>query len=596
MTSRGARPLTFADLFERVVARYPDAPAVVAHDQGLTYAQLASRSRRLARGLVARGIGPEDVVAVVTDRSTSDWLTGLLGVLLAGGAYVALDPHYPPERIAFMLDDAAPRLVLHSAGLAWDTQVPRVTIGDAVSDEIDDSVIAPTERRSVLGVDNLAYLVYTSGSTGRPKGVAVTHRGMAALASTQERVVGTGPSDHVLQWASPSFDAAFWDITLALLHGSTLHLAPSEHLMPGDPLADTLRGRAITHATLPPVALGALDADSGLLKGSTIVSTGDTCTQGIVDQWAPGRTLINGYGPTETTVGATLSAPSAAGRQADIGTPFDDTRVDVIDADLEPVGTGAVGELVVGGPGVARGYHRHPRLTADRFRPDPRGTVGERRYLTGDLGYRTPDGHFHFVGRRDDQVKVRGFRIELSEIEATLVQHPEVLAAAVAVTRDRPGEDRIVAWVMADPEKTDAARIRQHLTDRLPRYMVPATIVVLDQLPTNVHGKIDRHALPLPAPSADQDRRPRPAEDGLESAIRALFEESLNASDVEPDDNFFDLGGDSIKYTRIIGRINRERGVRVPLREAFLQASPRGIAQIVTASAQVPQAPAPPRS
>jgi amino acid adenylation domain-containing protein len=591
VTAPAEPPRTFVDLFEHAVARHPDTPAVVTPEHQLSYAQLVSRSRRLARRLIAGGIGPEDVVAVVTDRGNGDWLTGLLGVLQAGGAYLALDPHYPAERIAFMLDDAAPKLVLHSGRLPWQARRPGLAIGAAVREETDDSAIAPADRRSVLTADNLAYLIYTSGSTGRPKGVAVTHRGMAALAATQQRVVGTGRSDQVLQWASPSFDAAFWDITLALLHGSTLHLAPPEHLMPGDPLAETIRNRGITHATLPPVALGALDADSGLLKGCTIVSTGDTCTQGIVDKWAPERTLINGYGPTETTVGATLSGPLAAGRPADIGTPFDLARVDVVGPDLDRVAPGVTGELMVGGCGVARGYHRRPRLTAERFRPDPRGATGRRVYLTGDLGYQRPDGHFHFVGRRDDQVKVRGFRIELSEIEAALVQHPDVLAAAVAVRQFRPGEDSVVAWVMAASDTADPARIRHHLGDRLPRHLIPAAIVVLDELPTNVHGKIDRSALPLPATPAghDRDHRPEPAAAGLEGAVRALFEESLHASGIAPDDNFFDLGGDSIGYTRIIGQINREQGVRLPLREAFIHASPRGIARLAVAGTREPR-------
>lgn len=578
---------TIVDLFERVVAAYSDTPAIIAPDLALTYGQLARRSRRLARRLIASDIGPEDVVAVVADRDTSDWLIGLLGVLQAGAAYLALDPSYPAQRVAFMIDDAAPRLVLHAGKIGWDVDVPAIVIAEALRAETDDSLIAASERTSQLGEDNLAYLVYTSGSTGEPKGVAVTHRGMGALASTQDRVVGTVEGDQVLQWASPSFDAAFWDITLALLHGATLHLTAPEDLLPGEPLADSLHDRGITHATLPPVALGALDPDSDLLRGATVVSTGDTCTQGIVDAWAPGRTLINGYGPTETTVGATLSAPLIAGRSADIGTAFDDARVDVVDPDLHEVEPGAIGELTVGGSGVARAYHRRARLTADKFRPDPRGDAGERVYLTGDLGAQRRDGHFDFVGRSDNQVKLRGFRIELGEIEATLAAHPDVRAAVVAVRQLQPGEDSVIAWITV-ANATEPDRIHAYLTERLPQHLVPARLVVLDQMPTNAHGKIDRAELRTPTGAADADAG-QPA-GGLETTVRELFAANLPVTEVRPDDDFFELGGDSIKYTRIISRINREAHVRLPLREAFTNASPRGIARLAATATQAPLA------
>ncbi|MER7004782.1 non-ribosomal peptide synthetase [Dactylosporangium sp. NPDC000555] len=576
---------TFPQLFEDVVARRADTVAVVGTRGRLTYAQLAGRSRRVARGLIAKGVGPEDVVAVVADRSTDDWLVAILGVLLSGGGYLAIDPAYPAERVSFMLSDAAPKLVLVPAPLDWDAGLPSVVIEAVIADEPDDSAIRPAERTAALAPDNLAYLIYTSGSTGTPKGVAVTHAGLAALAATQRRVIGTGPSDQVLQWASPSFDAAFWDVTLALLHGATLHLAAPEQLLPGEPLAETLRRRGITCATLPPVALAALDAGGDLLAGRTVVSTGDTCTRGIVDGWARGRRLINGYGPTETTVGATLSAPLVPGVPAHIGTPFDGARVDVVDGALDEVPSGAVGEFLVAGPGVARGYHRRPRLTAERFRPDPRGTGGQRAYLTGDLGCRRTDGRLQFAGRRDDQVKIRGFRVELGEIEATLAQHPDVLAAAVAVRPIGDGPDTaILAWVTTASGRTDAGPLRRYLAQRLPRHLVPAVISALPDMPTNAHGKIDRAALPTPNPSAllaePAPGAAAPEEDEVERSVRALFEESLQMTNLAPDDNFFDLGGDSIRYTRLISRLNRQLEVRLPLKEAFLGASPRAVARL----------------
>jgi len=302
--------------------------------------------------------------------------------------------------------------------------------------------------------------------------------------------------------------------------------------------------------------------------------------------------LINGYGPTETTVGATLSAPLAPGVPADIGTPFDGARVDVVDPALDGVPDGAVGEFMVAGPGVARGYHRRPRLTAERFRPDPRGTGG-RAYLTGDLGCRRPDGRLQFTGRRDDQVKVRGFRVELGEIEATLAQHPDVLTAAVAVRQISDGADpAIVAWVTTASGTADPGPLRRYLGQRLPRYLVPAVISVLTEMPTNTHGKIDRAALPAPSapvlpakPAEPEQGSTAPVEDDVERSVRVLFEESLQTTNLASDDNFFELGGDSIRYTRLISRLNRQLEVRLPLKEAFLHASPRAVAQLARSAA-----------
>ncbi|UPK75800.1 non-ribosomal peptide synthetase [Nocardioidaceae bacterium SCSIO 66511] len=583
------RVTTAVTLFEETVARHASAPAVVAPDRALTYRQLARASRRVARRLIKRGVGPESIVALIADRDSSDWLVGLLGVLQSGAAYLPLDPSYPAERVAFTIADAGPELLLHTGRPPWPVDIDHMAIAEASAPGVPDHVVADTERLSSLCPDNLAYLIYTSGSTGQPKGVAITHDGMDRLSSTQARRIGTGEGDQVLQWASPSFDAAFWDITLALLHGATLHLTTSEELLPGEPLANTLTDRRITHATLPPVALGALDPSGDVLRGGTVVSTGDTCTQGIVDAWAPGRTLINGYGPTETTVGATLSDPLHAGHRADIGTAFEDTRVDIVNDDLTAVDSSQVGQIRVGGHGIARAYLGRPRQTAARFRPDPNGNPGERVYLTGDLGLHRPDGHFEFVGRSDAQVKLRGFRIELGEIEATLAAHPAVSTAAVGVRQLEPGSDSIIAWVTlaAGAHLED---VQHDLSDKLPRYMLPARLIVLDKMPANAHGKIDRSRLPVSGDSLGRDDPSGSAEPSdhsllssdvsgdLEGIVRELFVSNLPAVDaVGSDDDFFSLGGDSIKFTRLISMLTKRAGVRLPLRDAFEAATPAGL-------------------
>lgn len=589
---------TFPDLLAESVARFVDEPAVVTPDERLTYAQLGRRVDRVAGSLIARGVGPEDVVAVVARRESADWLATLLGTLTAGAAYLSLDPAYPPERLAFMVDDARPKLIIGPPEVAgriqWDSTAPLLATVELLgSGDQDRARPTALEARAPLAPANLMYLVYTSGSTGTPKGVAVTHQGVAALAGTQHRVVGTGPGDQVLQWASPSFDAAFWDIALGLLHGATLHLARPSDLMPGEPLAELLRRRGITHATIPPVALDALPAGD-LNDVRTIVTTGDTCTAGLVRRWSPGRRLINGYGPTETTVGATLSGALAAGEPVDIGQPFDQARIDVLDERLEEVGVGTTGQLAVSGPGVARGYHGHPGLTAERFRPDPLGRPGARRYLTGDLGHQDQSGRYHFHGRQDGQVKLRGFRVELGEIEAVLSTHPDVTAAVVVVGDSTVGEVLHAYVTLVRP--APPAGLRHYVAKRLPEHMMPATFTSLDKLPLTVNGKIDRSQLPEPPALGElirtegsvcravEEAGPTERPDPTQDYVRALFADVLGISEVGLDQDFFELGGHSILMTRLVSRIRAERAPELSLREAFASRTPRQLAATLDAA------------
>ncbi|GGS36135.1 hypothetical protein GCM10010171_33460 [Actinokineospora fastidiosa] len=414
-----------------------------------------------------------------------------------------------------------------------------------------------------------AYLIYTSGSTGRPKGVVVTHQGVAALVATQRQRLGVGPGKRVLQFASPSFDAAFWEIVQALLTGATLVLAPKERLLPGAPLAEVLNQHGITHATIPPVALAAMSEVD--IPTGTIVSAGEACSAELVARWSRNRSMINAYGPTESTVCTSMSDPlHAADDVPPIGTSVIATRNYVLDAGLRPVPPGVAGELYVAGDGLARGYLNRPALTAARFVANP-FDAGTRMYRTGDLAKWTKDGQLRFVGRADDQVKIRGFRIEPGEVEAVLAAHPNVRQAAVLAREDRPGVRQLVAYVVLDAP----ADLKAHAQDKLPEYMVPAAFVVMDEFPVTPNGKLDRRALPAPEYTADG----RDAETDVEQLLCGLFAEVLNLSEVAADQSFFDLGGDSIVSIQLVSRA-RAAGLAITPREVFEHKTVEALARV----------------
>ncbi|MFI2203104.1 amino acid adenylation domain-containing protein [Streptomyces sp. NPDC020192] len=538
-------------LFEAQARATPDAVALVAGNTTLTYGELNARANRLAHALVSRGIGAEDVLALVLPRSV-ELVVAILGVLKAGAAYLPVDPAYPPARIAYMLDDARPALVIDDPH----------AIAALTRDQPD------TDPGITIDPRHPAYVIYTSGSTGRPKGVVVAHTGIANLVTAQAKRFAIDTSSRVLQFSSPSFDASVSELCTALLTGATLVLAPTT-----DPLtALTDPGLHLSHATVPPSALAAVtETDAGV---STLVVAGEACPPGLVERWAPGRRMINGYGPTETTVCATLSEPLASDTAPPIGQPISGTRVHVLDDRLQPVPPGVAGELYVAGIHLARGYLRRPGLTAQRFVADPYGPPGTRMYRTGDLARRRPDGQLHFAGRADDQVKVRGHRIEPGEIEATLTTHPTVAHAAVT-THD----DRLVGYVVAAAGATpDSGTLREHVRSRLPEYMVPAAILLLEKLPVTPNGKLDRAALPAPdfTPVAGSGRPPHTPQ---EQVLCDLFTEVLGVSGISADDDFFALGGHSLLATRLTSRVREVLGVPLGLRTLFEAPTPAGLAE-----------------
>ncbi|MFD3716804.1 amino acid adenylation domain-containing protein, partial [Streptomyces sp. NPDC058677] len=587
---------TLPELFRAQALRTPDSPAVAHEGTPLSYAQLDDASDRLAGRLVAAGLGPEQVAAVSLPRS-ADLVVAMLAVMKAGAAYLPVDPDYPADRIAYILGDAAPRLLITTGALserldaagAAGPELPRLLIDEAGTGapgqhpelEPATAVSAAVPGRSPQP-SHPAYLIYTSGSTGRPKGVAVTHGGLPSLVAAQVEAFAVEPGSRVLQFASPSFDASVWEVCMALLTGACLVLAPQERLLPGAPLAALLEEQRVTHVTLPPSALPSMPEDA-MGTVTTLVVAGESCPADLVERWSRGRRMFNAYGPTETTVCATISSPLAGRVAPPIGRPITNARTYVLDSALRPVPDGVTGELYLAGAGLARGYLGRPGLTAERFVADPFGPPGARMYRTGDLARWTTQGELEYQGRVDDQVKVRGFRIEPGEIQAALTTAAQVTQAFVTVREDRPGDRRLTAYVVASPgTAADPTSLRAHLATTLPAHMIPSAFVALDALPLTANGKVDRRALPAPElGGAATGRRPRSPQ---EEILCGLFSEVLGVPEPGIDDSFFDLGGHSLLATRLMNRIRSTLGVEIPVRRLFETPTVAGLAAVLTSA------------
>ncbi|WSP95911.1 amino acid adenylation domain-containing protein [Streptomyces sp. NBC_01233] len=586
-TERDVAPATVDQLFAVQVAGNPDAVALVHGAGELTYAELDARANRLARMLATRGAGPETIVAVLADRSV-DLVVVMLVVWKAGAAYLPIDPAQPAERIAYMLADTEPMCVLTTTAgerLLPSELTPPVLVIDGrqlVAEAAGTSPEAVTDedRTGRLLPAHAAYVIYTSGSTGRPKGVVVSHSGAASLRLTQvERFAFDGDS-RVLQFASVGFDGAVFEVLMALFNGGRLVLGSAQELLPGPGLTELVARHGVTHLIAPPAALGEMDPE-GLPSVTTLAAVGEDLGADVVTRWARGRRFINGYGPTETTVAAAISAPLEPGEAPNIGTAVVNARVYVLDGSLGPVPVGVAGELYVAGAGLARGYAGRAGLTAERFVACPFGAPGERMYRTGDRARWTADGQLVFAGRADDQVKIRGFRVEPGEVQAVVVSHPEVVRAVVVAREDRPGDKRLVAYVVAEQGSGDdtglPGTVRRYVAERLPQFMVPSAVVVLDALPVTVNGKLDLKALPAVDHTLVGNTGRAPA-NALEEMVCDAFAQILGLPWVGAEDDFFALGGHSLLVTRLANRVRTVSGTEVPIRVLFEAPTPAAVA------------------
>ncbi|WP_369237452.1 amino acid adenylation domain-containing protein [Streptomyces sp. R21] len=567
-TGRQLPAATLPELFEAQAQKTPYADAVHHAGTTLGYAELNARANRLARALIERGAGPGRFVAVAMPRRV-EAVVAFLAVLKAGAAYLPIDIGYPADRIAHVLRDARPALVLTAAGSA--SGLPAGTGAELLAveglhlpDETAD--VTDAERSRPLRPEDAAYAIYTSGSTGVPKGVVVPHSGVPSLLASQREVLGLREHERVLLFASPGFDASVWELCTALMTGGCVVVADQERLLPGSALAGLVAEAGVTCLLLAPSALAVMPED-GLPEGVTLVVGAEACAPDLVERWSAGRTMVNAYGPTESTVIATMSEPLAGRTVPPMGRPVVNSRILLLDDALRPVPVGVPGELYIAGAGLARGYVNRPDLTAERFVADPFGPPGARMYRSGDLARRSADGDLEYLGRSDQQVKLRGFRIELGEVEAALTDQPSVAQATVLVREDTPGVRRLVGYaVPVAGSGFDPAALRSALAATLPDYMVPAVIVELAELPRTPSGKLDRGALPEPViAGAAGGRAPRTER---ETVLCALIAEVLGAGEVGIDDNFFDLGGDSITAIRLATRA-AEAGLALTPQDIF---------------------------
>ncbi|MDG1463405.1 MAG: amino acid adenylation domain-containing protein, partial [Gammaproteobacteria bacterium] len=591
-----SRPECLHQLFEQQVSNNPAATALTCDGESLSYAELNARANRLAHHLIAKGLGADTLIGISMERSL-DLVVGILGVLKAGCGYLPLDPNYPEDRLAFMVEDSqTPIIVTHSEAAE---RVPANNAEIVVLETLAKD-LADTNPNIAVSSSQLAYVIYTSGSTGKPKGVLIEHANVTRLMRATEDWYNFNDDDVWTLFHSYAFDFTVWELWGSLLYGGRLVVVPYFVSRSTEEFYDLLVAEKVTVLNQTPSAFSALmRVDETAAKDLSlryVVFGGEALDLKSLKPWFERHgdskpQLVNMYGITETTVHVTyrpLVLADCDAPSSNIGIPIPDLQVYVLNESRIPVPVGTPGEMYVGGAGLARGYLNRPELTDERFVPHPfDSTPDARLYRTGDLARRRPDGDLEYMGRADDQVKLRGFRIELGEIESALLSHPAVNESIVVLLGETADDQKLVAYVVATPNASlEVADLRQHMKAALPDYMVPAAIIELDALPLTANGKIDRKALPKPSFDAAEYVAP---ETETEIQLTAMFSKLLDTPEIGVDDDFFALGGHSLLATRLITRIREQLQSEIELKQMFLAPTVKALSALIDGKAKASQ-------
>ncbi len=570
---------TNQQLVEEQVMLNPSHVAAVFKEQTLTYQELNERANQLARKLRSKGVGPDQIVVIMVERSL-EMVIGVLAVLKAGGAYLPIDPDYPEERIQFILTDSSPKIILTQNDLA-----SKLTSFKGELIDLKDEKLYVGEKSNLENVNkstDLAYIIYTSGSTGKPKGTLIEHRGIVNLQKVFKETLGITTEDKVVQFASFAFDASVWEMFMAYLTGATLYLVERDIIDNYTTFEKFINNNGITTMILPPFYLENLNPER--MPSLNKIMTGGSATNfKLVNRWKDTTDYFNAYGPTETTICASVwkyKQDEIVDEKIPIGKPIYNTKVYILDQYQNLVPVGVVGELCVSGDGLARGYLNRPELTGDKFINFNKNLMllGERLYKTGDLARWLPDGNIEFMGRVDDQVKIRGYRIETGEIEVTLLSHPEVREAVVLARVDESGQKYLCAYLITDFEIAD---VRKYLATKLPEYMIPSHFIQLDKMPLTPNGKIDKKSLPVLDETVVCRAEYVAPTNEIEEKLVQIWSENFKIRQIGVTENIFDLGGHSLIAIQIISRILKELKVEIPLRKIFELPTIRELAKYI---------------
>ncbi len=573
--SANSKPLPESNIihewFEKIAEEYPESIAMTFNGKALTYSELNAKANKLSHYLINLGTNAEDIVGICIGKSF-EMVIASIAVLKVGAAFVPLDPSYPEERLNYIIKDARVKLLITNANndeLFHDRTIPIVNI-DKTKSEIEHYGIE--NPNSDVEPNNLAYIIYTSGSTGKPKGVMLQHEGFCNLIQRMHEDFIVKKNSSVLQFASYSFDASIAEIFMPLLIGATLSIIDKELAISPGLLIDFMNQNKVTHATLPPSVLSLVD-ETKIDGGKTFISVGDSCSWSIAERFIDKVRLLNGYGPTEASVGTSWDVVKLEDKNssltAPIGKPIGNSKIYLLNKELTSVPIGGVGEIFIGGLGLARGYFNRPDLTAEKFLPDPFSLVkGARMYRTGDTARYLNDGTIEFIGRVDFQVKIRGFRIELGEIEAQLNSLGPVKSSIVVASKDNLGNEKLIGYIISDDKKVDAEEIKNLLRNNLPEYMIPYTIVHLNEFPLTPNGKVDRKTLPKPDDLAvsEFDESPNNAN---EEIIANIWKDILKLKNIGINQNIFEIGGHSLLATQVISRLNESFNIQFPIKYIF---------------------------